>query len=75
MSRRLPQLKPKEVIRALERLGFVNRRQTGSHVVLRHPINKYTTVVPLHTKEIKRGLLFGIIKQAGLSQQNFFDAL
>ena len=62
MSQRLPQLKPKELLRALEKLGFVVRRQTGSHAILRRPVTKYMTVVPIHARDIKRGLLFGILK-------------
>ena len=61
MSQRLPQLKPKQLLRALEQLGFVVRRQTGSHAILRHPETKYMTVVPIHAGAIKRGLRFGIM--------------
>jgi len=71
MSPRLPQVKPKELIRALERLGFVLRRQTGSHAIFRHPETKNMVVVPVHAKDIKRGLLYGILKQAGISEENF----
>lgn len=75
MGDRFPQLKPKELIRALEKLGFIIRRQTGSHVVLRHPETKCITCVPFHAKDIKRGLLFGIMKQAGISQEDLFKNL
>lgn len=75
MSERLPQLKPNELIRALERLGFVERRQTGSHRILRHPQTKKIAVVPIHNTDIKRGLLFGILKQAQVDQSSFLEAL
>lgn len=67
MESRLPQLKPTELIRALERLGFVIRRQTGSHVILRNPQTKHIVSVPAHPGDIKRGLLFGILKQAHIT--------
>ena len=75
MGQRLPQVTSKEVMRALERLGFVVRRQTGSHIILRHPISHNIATVPFHNRDIKRGLLFGIIKQAGITQQDFLSAL
>jgi len=75
VSGRLPQVKPEECIRALERFGFIVRNQTGSHVILRHPINKRLTSVPRHSGDIKRGLLYGIIRQAGISVEKFIELL
>ena len=75
MSARLPQLKPKELLRALEKLGFLLRRQTGSHAILRHPETKYIAVVPVHARDVKRGLLFGILKQANISVEELQKAL
>lgn len=34
---RLPSLKGKEVIKALKKVGFVERRITGSHVIMKNP--------------------------------------
>lgn len=75
MSSRLPQVKPKELIRALERMGFVLRRQTGSHAIFRHPETKNIAVVPIHPKDIKRGLLYGILKQAAITEEEFLNNL
>lgn len=69
---KLPVLSGAEVVRALERLGFVQVRQRGSHVVLRR--GSVGCVVPLH-KELKTGTLTGIIRQAQLTQQEFIAAL
>jgi predicted RNA binding protein YcfA (HicA-like mRNA interferase family) len=69
---KLPHVAGKEAIRALERLGFAQVRQKGSHVILRRgPIG---CVVPLH-REIKIGTLGGILKQAGISAEEFIAAL
>jgi predicted RNA binding protein YcfA (HicA-like mRNA interferase family) len=57
-----------EAVRALRRLGFVERRQTGSHVILRH--ESRTVVVPMH-RPIKPGTLAGLIAQAGVSVEAF----
>jgi len=75
VSDRLPQLTPKELIRALERLGFVQRRQTGSHVIMRHTETKRIAVIPFHAREIKRGLFLGILKQAGIAQEQLISVL
>ncbi|WP_420605743.1 type II toxin-antitoxin system HicA family toxin [Novosphingopyxis sp.] len=69
---RLPLLSGADIVRALERLGFEQKRQRGSHVVMRRETNG--CVVPMH-KEIKTGTLAGIIRQAGLSNDEFLDAL
>jgi predicted RNA binding protein YcfA (HicA-like mRNA interferase family) len=68
----LPRVSGREVIRALERLGFVVRRQRGSHVVLRR--GSVGCVVPDH-KELKTGTLNGVLKQAGVSPEDFIAAL
>jgi predicted RNA binding protein YcfA (HicA-like mRNA interferase family) len=59
------------VIAILERLGFEQKRQRGSHVVMRR--GTVGCVVPLHA-EVKRGTLAGIIRQAGLSAEEFMAA-
>lgn len=69
---RLPALSGAEVVRALERLGFEQVRQRGSHVVLKR--GSAGCVVPLH-KEVRKGTLATIIRQAGLSLDEFAGAL
>jgi predicted RNA binding protein YcfA (HicA-like mRNA interferase family) len=64
------------VIRALEKLGFVQVRQRGSHVVLRKevPEGAVGCVVPLH-RDLAIGTLRGILKQAGVPPDEFVDKL
>jgi predicted RNA binding protein YcfA (HicA-like mRNA interferase family) len=76
MNQRLPALKAKEVIRALERAGFIVSRTSGSHCRLVHstdPARKIT--VPVHSTDLKRGTLRGIIAQAGLTVAEFLELL
>ena len=75
MGDRLPQLKPQQLLRALERLGFLVRRQTGSHIILRHPVSRRIAVVPNHTQDLKRGLLFGILKMADIPPEELLKVL
>lgn len=63
--------KPKEVVRVLEELRFIQKRQTGSHLIMFHPERKTIIPVPLHTKDIEKGLLRSIIKQAHSSEEEF----
>ena len=73
---RLPTLRSKEIIRALKKVGFVEDRQKGSHLVLINPKTRARTVIPVHPgKTIKRPLLRGIIDDAGLSVKEFLDLL
>ena len=76
MAQKLPRLSGKEVIKALSKIGFKSIRQKGSHVFMMNdsPENKKTTVVPLH-KEIDKGTLLEIIRQAGLKKEDFIKLL
>jgi predicted RNA binding protein YcfA (HicA-like mRNA interferase family) len=65
---KLPVLSGADVVRMLERMGFEQVRQRGSHAIMRR--GSVGTVVPLH-KELKTGTLAGIIRQAGLTQDEF----
>jgi predicted RNA binding protein YcfA (HicA-like mRNA interferase family) len=69
---KLPRVSGAEVVRALARLGFEQVRQRGSHVVLRR-VDK-GCVVPLH-KELAIGTLRGVLKQAGISTEEFMAQL
>ena len=75
MLARLPGVRAKEVIAALENAGFEVQRQKGSHVSLRNAETRRTTVVPMHSAELPRWLLKKIIKDAGLSEEDFRSLL
>ena len=75
MSEKLPALTGNELIKVLEKIGFVVSRIRGSHHVLKHPEGK-TTVVPVHSGEtIGLGLLRKIIRDSGLERDQFMDLL
>ena len=72
---RLPILKARKVIRALEKAGFQRMRQKGSHVFMQYP-NGNTTLIPLHLRrDIDRALLQKSIADAGITQKEFIDLL
>jgi predicted RNA binding protein YcfA (HicA-like mRNA interferase family) len=70
MSRHLPAISGRQLVRALQRCGFVIMRQKGSHVSIEKRTNDgyWRTVVPLH-REIRPGTLSDILKQCGLSKE------
>ena len=69
---KLPRISGAEAVRALERLGFVIARQRGSHIVMRR--GSSGCVVPNH-REVKVGTLAGVLRQAGVSVEEFTAAL
>jgi len=68
MSKELPALRPREVVRILERVGFVQWRQKGSHLTLYRASDRRALTVPIHfAKTVPKGTLRAIINQAGLT--------
>lgn len=63
-----PALTPRKLIQILERNGFVLDRVKGSHHVYYNPDTKRRAVVPLHTKDLPRGTMLEILKQAGIDK-------
>ncbi len=71
---KLPRLSGLECVKALEKLGFALKRQEGSHMIVRRTDPFVQVVVPNH-KELDRGTLRAIIRQAGLSVDEFVKSL
>jgi predicted RNA binding protein YcfA (HicA-like mRNA interferase family) len=69
---KLPNVSGDEAVKALQRLGFTFLRQRGSHAILRR--GSQGCVVPMH-REISQGTLRGVLKQAGVSEEEFRSAL
>jgi predicted RNA binding protein YcfA (HicA-like mRNA interferase family) len=69
---KLPVVSGADVVRALERLGFAVARQRDSHIVMRR--GSAGCVVPNH-RELKIGTLIGLLKQAGVSPEEFIESL
>jgi len=71
---KLHRVSGKQAIRALERLGFEQVRQRGSHIILTKQTveGKVGCVVPLH-RQLAIGTLRGILRQAGISPDEFME--
>jgi predicted RNA binding protein YcfA (HicA-like mRNA interferase family) len=76
MSRHLPAVSGRKLVRALQQAGFVVLRQKGSHVSMekRSADGYWRTVVPLH-REIRPGTLSDILNQSGLTKEELADLL
>ena len=60
-------MKYNELFRLLKKDGWIEIRQKGSHVILEHPVKQEQLTVPYHaSKEVKKGLLTAILKQADI---------
>ncbi|TSJ43891.1 type II toxin-antitoxin system HicA family toxin [Mucilaginibacter corticis] len=60
-------MKSSELLRLIKQAGWVEVRQSGSHIILRHPNHKENLIYPSHgSKEISTGLANKLKKQAGL---------
>jgi predicted RNA binding protein YcfA (HicA-like mRNA interferase family) len=71
---KLPRISGRACIGALEKVGFYFKRQEGSHIILRRDDPFSQIVVPDH-RELDRGTLRAIIRQAGLSVDEFVKLL
>ena len=73
---KLRRISGQQAIRALEKLGFEQVRQRGSHVVLKKqtPDGTVGCVVPLH-RELAIGTLRGVLRQAGITPEEFMENL
>lgn len=70
---KLPVVSEQKIIKALSKLGYKVDHQTGSHIILRHkdpPFRRLT--IPNH-KELSKGTLRAIIKQTGLTRDQFLE--
>ena len=76
MPEKLPPLRVREVVRALERAGFVKWRQKGSHLTMFRESDRRALTIAIHfSHTIPKGTLHAILKQAGLSNEEFLQFL
>lgn len=75
MKQELPALRPREVVTALQQVGFLLKRQTGSHAILYKPDIRRPISIPTHPKDLPIGTLRAIIRQANLTVSEFLKLL
>jgi len=72
---KLPIIKPLTLIRILKKINFVEIRQKGSHKFFYRRKDNKATIVPVHSKDIGRGLLRKILNEINLSVDEFIQLL
>ena len=76
MSERLPALKARDLVRVLSKDGFILSHQKGSHATYKHPVTQKRVTVPIHQgRDLKRGLLKGILNELRWSNEEFLRKL
>ena len=69
---RMPQIRGQDIVRFLKSQGFVEDRQRGSHLVLKHEERGATATIPMHgSTDLGRGLAVRILKDAGFTVDDF----
>lgn len=66
---RTPALTPEEIIRLLKKHGFELLRTKGSHQIFKNMASGRMTVVPMHKKDLPKGTMLAILKQAGIDKE------
>jgi predicted RNA binding protein YcfA (HicA-like mRNA interferase family) len=67
----LPRVSGREVVRALRKIGYDRDRQRGSHIVLRQTAPPHRRITVPDHKEVAKGTLRAIIRQAGVTVEEF----
>jgi len=71
----LPRISGREVVKALRKIGYEHDRQRGSHIVLRQSFQPYRRITVPDHEEIAKGTLRTIIREAGLTVDEFRSLL
>ena len=75
MTPKLPAATAKDLVRIAEGLGFMFRRQRGSHAIYVRQSDRARVVIPMHTGEVKRKTLRAIIQDLKISVEEFGNML
>ncbi|MEK6979197.1 MAG: type II toxin-antitoxin system HicA family toxin [Candidatus Micrarchaeota archaeon] len=68
---KLPILSGAELVKLLSKIGYLPDHQTGSHIILRQEKEPHRRLTVPNHREISKGTLLAIIKQAGLTREEF----
>ncbi len=64
-----PSLTPRDIATKLKQKGFILDRTRGSHQIWLHPVSRKRIVLPIHSKDLPKGTLHAILKQAGIEKE------
>jgi predicted RNA binding protein YcfA (HicA-like mRNA interferase family) len=72
---KLPAVRSREVIRFLEQNGFALDHTSGSHLVFYHPASRRRAVVPTHNRDMPKGTLLSLLREAGFTRDELIAFL
>jgi predicted RNA binding protein YcfA (HicA-like mRNA interferase family) len=72
---KIPAVKPRQVIRFLEQNGFVLDHTSGSHRIYYHHASRRRAVVPQHNRDLPKGTLISLLREAGFTREKLIDFL
>jgi predicted RNA binding protein YcfA (HicA-like mRNA interferase family) len=72
---KLPAVRPREVIRFLEQKGFILDHASGSHFIFYHPVSRRRAVVPRHNRDMAKGTLLSLLREAGFARDDIIAFL
>lgn len=72
---RTPAVRPKDLARIALRIGFILDRQRGSHAIYLNPSNRRRVVIPMHNRDLKPGMLHGLLEDMGLTVEDLVKLL
>ena len=72
---KLPAVKPRRVMQFLERNGFILDHASGSHLIFYNPVSRRRAVVPQHNRDLPKGTLMSLLREAGFTREELIDFL
>ena len=72
---RLPAVRPREITRFVEQRGFVLDHVSGSHFIDYNPVSRKRAVVPKHNRDLPKGTLMALLREAGFTRDEFMEFL
>jgi predicted RNA binding protein YcfA (HicA-like mRNA interferase family) len=72
---KLPAARPRQIIRFLEQHGFTLDHVSGSHYILYHATSHRRAVVPTHNRDLPKGTLLSLLREAGFTREELINFL
>jgi predicted RNA binding protein YcfA (HicA-like mRNA interferase family) len=72
---KLPAVRPRHVVRFFQSRGFVLDHSSGSHFVFYNPTSKRRAVISQHNRDIPKGTLLSLLREAGFTREEFLQFL
>lgn len=72
---KFPAVKPRQISRFLEKNSFILDHTSGSHFIFYNPVSRRRAVVPRHNRDVPKGTLMSLLREAGFTREELVDFL